>query len=282
MSNDQVVGDTDILWAHLTKTREVYTNENVEISVAVIPVTRGTSSQVRLRPVGPVTEQGAEEGVESTQHRIAHLGPHDLGLHVEDARVQRRLAGLEHPPGRTPAFERRLHPQDAGLYHTLMAPPRIPIEERFWAKVEITDGCWLWTARLTSSGYGQISEPLGGGRVRMHMAHKWLFEQSVGPVPRGMTLDHLCHNADPTCNAGSACQHRRCVRPDHLAIKSSRDNTFAGRTPAAINAAKDVCWRGHSLSGDNLYITKNKGGRQCRACVNIRKAEARIRKRATH
>lgn len=31
---------------------------------------------------------------------------------------------------------------------------RRSLEDRFWSKVEKSDGCWLWTASVMSSGYG--------------------------------------------------------------------------------------------------------------------------------
>lgn len=29
-------------------------------------------------------------------------------------------------------------------------------EERFWDKVQKSEGCWTWTGSISSSGYGQI------------------------------------------------------------------------------------------------------------------------------
>lgn len=72
---------------------------------------------------------------------------------------------------------------------------------RFWAKVEKTNGCWLWTGG-TARGYGQFR--LGGGRGSKNVrAHRYAYELLVGPIPAGLEIDHTCEN-------------KLCVRPDHL------------------------------------------------------------------
>lgn len=60
---------------------------------------------------------------------------------------------------------------------------------RFMARVDKTDGCWEWTAGK-SKGYG-IFYP----HRRANKAHRWLYELAKGPIPPGLTLDHLCRNA---------------------------------------------------------------------------------------
>ena len=86
---------------------------------------------------------------------------------------------------------------------------RIPEHERFWPKVNKhgpvpahrpeLGPCWVWTAYLNDSGYGQFG--LTGRRLAL--AHRWAWEQERGSVPDGLELDHLCRN-------------RACVRVDHL------------------------------------------------------------------
>lgn len=78
-------------------------------------------------------------------------------------------------------------------------------EERFWAKVEKSAGCWNWIAG-TSSGYGLHSSD--GKRV---LAHRFSYELLVGPIPPGLQIDHRCHN-------------RRCVKPSHLRIATHGQN----------------------------------------------------------
>lgn len=140
---------------------------------------------------------------------------------------------------------------------------------RFWDKVLIGDGCWQWQAN-TIKGYGQFFFP-----DTPRQAHRVAYEDLVGPIPEGLTLDHLCHNADPTCNAGPLCLHRSCVNPAHLEPVPSGTNTLRGRSLTAVNARKTHCINGHPLSGDNLYIAPSSGERQCVTC----KRETTIRRR---
>ena len=129
--------------------------------------------------------------------------------------------------------------------------------ERFWVKVEKTDGCWLWTASFTALSYGQFKS---GGR--MVPAHRWAYEHLVGPIPDGLELDHLC-------------RVRHCVRPSHLEPVTHRENIRRGASPGAVARRTDRCQRGHSLIG--AYIRPDRpGNRTCRIC----NAEAQRRYKA--
>lgn len=131
----------------------------------------------------------------------------------------------------------------------------VPIAERFWKYVEFTDSCWLWRGSTTKKGYGQISgEPHTQKRF---MAYRWLYEFVVGPIPDGLTLDHLCRN-------------RGCVRPDHMEAVTNRVNILRGTSWAAVNARKTHCPRGHSLSDSRTTrIDPATGKRICRACAVV-------------
>lgn len=63
------------------------------------------------------------------------------------------------------------------------------LEDRFWAKVDRTGDCWLWTGALSSKGYGRFRV----SRSFVAWAHRFAYESALGePVPEGMTLDHTC------------------------------------------------------------------------------------------
>lgn len=127
---------------------------------------------------------------------------------------------------------------------------------RFWSYVQKTDGCWLWTARLNQSGYGQFA--IGGA---MPSVHRLSYEALVGPIPDGLQLDHLC-------------RVRNCVRPDHLEPVTAHENMRRGTSPFAENIRKEACPRGHEYTDENTWLYR--GSRYCREC---RRTEARERKR---
>jgi hypothetical protein len=147
-------------------------------------------------------------------------------------------------------------------------------DERFWAKVERSDGCWLWTAALDGGGYGVFKV-----RGILTRAHRHAYEVTVGPIPEGLELDHRCHSDDLSCISWEECRHRRCVNPSHLEPVTHQVNNNRGRGPSAISSRKTHCVRGHPLAGGNVKITRQ-GFRTCLACVRIR-SRRRYRPEAT-
>jgi hypothetical protein len=143
-----------------------------------------------------------------------------------------------------------------------------PYASYFWKKVQKTATCWLWTAAKGSSGYGKFCLTIQGqGRCIQLTAHRLAYEMVYGRIPCGLELDHLC-------------RVRACVNPAHLEPVTCRENL--ARSPLTIpsrfangegvpnyNAMKTHCWRGHVLSGDNLYIRPKTGYRQCRECMRM-------------
>lgn len=125
--------------------------------------------------------------------------------------------------------------------------PRSDMESLLAAVAEVTDsGCWL-VRRRTLAGYGQV---VRSGRPRL--AHRMSYELFVGPIPEGLDLDHLCRN-------------RPCCNPEHLEPVTRRENLMRSPiAPAAINAAKTHCPRGHLYDEQNTYLSQGK--RSCRAC----------------
>lgn len=143
---------------------------------------------------------------------------------------------------------------------TVGPPVRISIEDRFWAKVDKSGDCWLWTAAKNNQGYGVFGIP-GNKKV---LPHRFSYELVKGPIPLGLTIDHLCRTP-------------LCVNPDHLEAVTHRVNNLRGASQAALNAQKTYCPKGHAYSGDNLFVWKNTWGwtRRCRTCKNQQQRERR-------
>jgi HNH endonuclease len=120
----------------------------------------------------------------------------------------------------------------------------------FWTFVDRRgpQDCWEWLG-FKVGGYGKFR--WDGGQL----AHRFSYELANGPIPEGITLDHLCRN-------------RGCVNPAHLEAVPIRTNTLRGTNFIAEHARKTHCHRGHPLSGDNVRIEAgpHRTSRRCKTC----------------
>jgi hypothetical protein len=130
--------------------------------------------------------------------------------------------------------------------------PQLPEEDRFWRFVDASGDCWEWTGALHPSGYGYFT----GKKAKNWRAHRFAWAHLVGPIPTGMTIDHVCRN-------------KRCVNPDHFELVTAEENNRRSGSFSAVNARKTHCVRGHEFTPENTYVQYNKGkpGRLCKKCT---------------
>lgn len=88
--------------------------------------------------------------------------------------------------------------------------------DRFWSRVDLSDpaGCWLWTGSRTRDGYPRFARTVSPGVQVYVRAHRYAWELLIGPIPDGLTLDHLTDRCDSTL----------CVRPAHLEPVPNAEN----------------------------------------------------------
>lgn len=122
-----------------------------------------------------------------------------------------------------------------------LTAPRECATSRFWRYVEledvIEDGCWRWRGSRNQHGYAQFKAD-----KKLIRAHRFAYELMVGPIPEGMTIDHMCHDS-AECDGGLCCPHRSCVNPAHMEIATRGENARRAMT----GTRQWYCKRGHLL-----------------------------------
>jgi hypothetical protein len=75
-----------------------------------------------------------------------------------------------------------------------------PKEAKFWSKIKIGGGCWLWTGCTNDMGYARFYY-----QGKYYTAGKVAWELAEGPIPEGAAVRHTC-------------KENLCVRPSHLTL----------------------------------------------------------------
>lgn len=95
-----------------------------------------------------------------------------------------------------------------------------PLEERFWEKVEKTDGCWIWKSGVNHSGYGKFTLD---GKNRSLPAHRVAWMITHGEMPKSSV--YVLH----------ICDKPLCVNPDHLFLGTAKDNALDALKKGRMN-----------------------------------------------
>ena len=143
-----------------------------------------------------------------------------------------------------------------------MRPYMGTLYERLMEHVVVAEsGCHEWMGPRNKAGYGKFQ--LQGASL---LTHRLAWEMEVGPIPEGLTIDHLCRN-------------RCCLRIDHLEVVTGLVNILRSDGPSARNARKTHCKRGHEFTIENTIKSVSRNGRPARTCRTCR-ADVRHAKKA--
>lgn len=115
--------------------------------------------------------------------------------------------------------------------------PKRDVMDRLWdLTMPIPEsGCYVFMGAI-SLGYGYIMVfDEATQKWRNRRAYRVAYERLVGPVPKGLELDHKC-------------RVRSCWRPDHLEAVTKRENILRGCGPTALQARRTHCKLGHELT----------------------------------
>lgn len=102
---------------------------------------------------------------------------------------------------------------------SVITPQPTP-EERFWSRVVVDPNttCLVWTGSIGTGGYGRHR---WANSPKFRQSHRIAYELTVGPIPVGLMLDHLCRN-------------RICCNPAHLEPVTPYENHERGLGIAAV------------------------------------------------
>ena len=124
---------------------------------------------------------------------------------------------------------------------------------RVYARIEKnvigTSGCWRWLGAHTTDDRPEVMV-----NKKVWYVYRLLYVVEIGPIPEGLTLDHV------------VCQHGWCCNPHHCEPVTNSENVR--RQLALRYADRTACPYGHSY--EEFRRWDSRGHPWCAAC-NIRK-----------
>jgi hypothetical protein len=117
---------------------------------------------------------------------------------------------------------------------------------------DVDGDCRVWEGAVQSSGYGSLTDGHGGTAL----AHRVIYEATVGPISDAMTIDHLCFR-------------KLCLNVHHMEVVTRGENT------RRMLAALTHCKQGHPLAGANVRRIRRRDGYTRRVCVTCARAATR-------
>lgn len=85
-------------------------------------------------------------------------------------------------------------------------------------------GCINWTGRFDAGGYGDCIDKTTGER----RAHRVAWALARGPIPEGMTIDHLCWN-------------KACINVAHMEVVTRGENARRAMSGQRTHCATCTC-----------------------------------------
>lgn len=219
---------TDPTWKRKTEIKKA---EKLQRRVSVkSPNLIAKSVAVEMRAIRQINRHaGVIQGFRDrkTQDQIGA----ELGISGQRVAQIGRIWGIKYGSfGRRPIKQRKLTATDRTERATAR---RMRAIAEFWSLCDKSgeNGCWNWTGRtlIPKKKYPNNKVPRWGsghivGEQRSCYAYRVAYALCNGPIPKGMTVDHICFNP-------------MCCNPAHLQLLTLSENA-ARKDPAKIAARR--------------------------------------------
>jgi hypothetical protein len=123
--------------------------------------------------------------------------------------------------------------------------------DNVYSRISMDHDCWKWNG-VHFGGYAKVHV---AKTKRYVSVHRVVYEDTNGPIPAHLEIDHLCRNTG-------------CVNPLHLEAVTHHENMLRG-IPGKHLADRTHCPKGHAYDNANTRIGTNGRHRRrsCRTCM---------------